>query len=241
VRRARGPAAASLVALVALAALAAAGCLPGSETTPFPLPTPSASPAPATASPSPAPTPIPPPSAPPTPGPSPSQLPTASPVPAGRATRVAVPALGIDLPVVTPAANSTWPLCDVAEYLEPPAFQNPGAGGVTYLYAHARAGMFLPILRASRIDGGRALVGQTVLVWTADDELFTYQVTRVRRHQTTLAWALELPPSSLVLQTSEDQYETGTKVMIQARLVGPPVAATRAEARPPAHPRVCGH
>ncbi len=147
--------------------------------------------------------------------------------------------LGIDLPVVTPPTRSTWPLCDVAEYFKPPAFQHPGAGGVTYIYGHAQAGMFLPILEASRI-GGRALIGQTVRVWTARNQLFIYVITRVRRHQKSLSWAFDLPPNSLVLQTSEDQYRTGRKVMLVARQGGAPVVVTRAEARPPAHPRVCG-
>ncbi len=111
---------------------------------------------------------------------------------------------------------------------------------MTYVYAHAQRGMFLPILEASRVDGGRALIGEEVRVWTANDRLFTYEITRVRRHQKNLAWAFEMPPDSLVLQTSEDQYRTGGKVMLQARQVGQPVVATPDEARPPAHPRVCG-
>jgi hypothetical protein len=190
-----------------------------------------------------------PPSRPPGPPP-PSALPTASASPgpspddtarrAGRPTRVAVAALEIDLPVVPPPRGSTWPLCDVAEYFKPPVFQHPGAGGVTYIYAHAQAGMFLPILEVSRVDRGQALVGQTVTVWTVDDRLYTYRITRVRRHQRTLDWAFALPPNSLVLQTSENQSPTGTKVMVQASQLGPPVVASRAEARPPASPRVCG-
>jgi hypothetical protein len=219
-----------------------AGCTSTPPPTPTLAPIPTAAPT-LTPTPSPEPTPAesrlgtPIPSAVPTPSASPSP----SPGPAARPTRVAVPALGIDLPVVTPPKSSTWPLCDVAEYFTPPVFQHPGAGGVTYIYAHAQVGMFLPILKASRVDGGKALVGQAVRVWTAGDKLYTYRITRVRRRQKTLEWALDLPPGSLVLQTSEDQYRDGTKVMLQARQVGPPVVATRAEARPPARPRVCGH
>ena len=161
-------------------------------------------------------------------------------MPRGRPTRVAIAALGIDLPVVPPPARSTWPLCDVAEYFKPPSFQHPGAGGVTYLYAHAQAGMFLPILEASLVRGGHALLGKTVQVWTARNHLYTYRITRVRRHQKTLAWAFDLPANSLVLQTSEDAYRTGGKVMVQARQVGGPVLVPTAEARPAARPRVCG-
>ncbi len=175
----------------------------------------------------------------PIPSPSPSPSPAAV-DPGARPTRVAIPVLRIDLPVVTPPRNSTWPLCDVAEYFGAPAFQHPGAGGVTYMYAHAQEGMFLPILEASRVNRGLALVGRTVKIWTARNQLFTYRITRVRRHQKSLAWAYALPANSLVLQTSEDQYRTGAKVMLQATQVGPPVAASPAEARPRARPRVCG-
>ena len=63
----------------------------------------------------------------------------------------------------------------------------------------------------------------------------------VRRRQKTLAWAYKLPPNSLVLQTSENQYRTGSKVMVVARLVAGPEPVAEAEARPTAKkPRVCG-
>jgi len=236
----RGRAAVALLVGAVLAGCAAP--TPAVPTPPPPLATLAPTPA---ATPSPEPTPAGPRLGPPLPSavPAPSETPSPSPSqatgPSGRPTRVAVATLEIDLPVVPPPAGSTWPLCDVAEYFKPPDFQYPGAGGVTYIYGHAQAGMFLPILEASRIDRGQALVGQTVRVWTTGNRLYTYQITRVRRHQKTLAWAFELPPDSLVLQTSEDSYRTGTKVMVQARQVGLPVVATRAEARPPARPRVC--
>jgi hypothetical protein len=69
---------------------------------------------------------------------------------------------------------------------------------------------------------------------------YTYRISSVRRFQKSLDWAFRLPPNSLVLQTSEDQYRTGTKVMLVARQVGAPVLVTEEEARPPAKPRVCG-
>jgi hypothetical protein len=127
----------------------------------------------------------------------------------------------------------------VAEFFRPPAFQHPGAGGVTYIYAHAREGMFLPILRGSQKTGGRALLGQTVWVWTARNHLYKYRIVRVRRFQHSLDWAYDLPPNSLVLQTSETPYRDGTKVMLVARQVGDPVKATLAESRPTPRPVAC--
>jgi len=165
--------------------------------------------------------------------------PTPNPVAAGKArpTRVAIPTLDIDLPIVVPAKNERWPLCDVAAFL--PDFDWPGQRGTTYLYAHAQKGMFLPILKASWRNNGKAMLGDSVYVWTADDRRYEYRITRVRRHQRTLAWAFDLPAESLVLQTSENQYASGPKVMLVARLRGV-VDASHADAHPKAKPRRCG-
>jgi Sortase domain len=167
----------------------------------------------------------------------PWQLPGPTPFVAARPTRVAIPGLRIDLPVVVPARKETFPPCDVAEFL--PTFDLPGEAGTTYIYAHARKGMFLPILVASWRKNGRAMIGDEVHVWTDDDRHYVYEIVRVRRHQHSLDWALELPPESLVLQTSETPYATGTKVMLVARYqeVRP---ATHREAHPKAKPRRCG-
>jgi hypothetical protein len=229
---------ATLVALVALVGIVAVGSF-GPRATPGPSPAP-ATPA-AIASPTPSASPVPSqaPSLAPSPSPSATPAASATPVPAGRPTRVAIPSLRIDLPVVNPPKHSTFPLCDVAEYFLPPAFQHPGAGGVTYIYAHARTGMFLPILTTSQRNNGRAMIGKTVSVWTAGNFLYTYEIVRVRRHQHGLDWAYRLPANSLVLQTSETPYRDGTKVMLIARQLGDPVTATLAESRPKPRPVAC--
>jgi len=158
---------------------------------------------------------------------------------AGRArpTRVAIPSLRINLPVVVPAKHERWPLCDVAAFL--PNFDWPGGGGTTYLYAHAQRGMFLPILVTSWKQNGKAMLGDSVYVWTADDLRYEYVITRVRRHQRSLNWAFDLPAESLVLQTSENQYASGPKVMVVARFQEV-VASSHAAAHPKAKPRRCG-
>jgi len=226
----------------AVLAILVGAMLAGCASTPAPTPVPTSPPGP-TLSPEPAPvgSPLGPPvpSATPAPSASPSPPPGATSGPAGRPTRVAVETLKIDLPVVKAPRNSTFPLCDVAEFFAPPVFQDPGAGGVTYIYAHARTGMFLAILLASRQNGGRALKGQTVTVWTAGNQRFTYRISQVRRFQKTLQWAFNLPPNSVVLQTSETPYRDGTKVMVVARQVGVPAAVPPAEAHPVARPKAC--
>jgi len=161
----------------------------------------------------------------------------------GSATRVVIPGLGIDLPVVSGGLaiegnEPGYPLCDVAQYLE--EFENPGQLGTTYIYAHARTGMFGPLLTASLIDDGRSLLGQNVLVYTNDALLYTYQIFLVKRHATDLSLAREVPPGErwLVLQTSEGPRGTIPVLQVAARLVSI-VAAEAGDADPIARPRVC--
>jgi hypothetical protein len=152
------------------------------------------------------------------------------------ATRIVIPALGIDLPIVEPAPNA-YPLCNVAMYL--PALGQPGQGRATYIYAHARTGMFLPLLTQSRIDGGSHLLGMLVQVYTSDDQLFLYEISKVLPHQLTLDAALNATTEQLWLQTSEGPKGTVPKLQILALPLssGP---ADPAAAHPTPHPLVCG-
>ena len=179
-------------------------------------------------------------SPPPTPTPTGDPTPEATPpgVDSGDSppTRVVVPSLGIDMPVI--AGDSNYPLCNVAQYLA--GFANPGQPGTTYLYGHARAGMFLALLEESQVDDGAGMIGALVKVYTADKKLHMYQIDIVRRHATDLSLAFELEPGQhrLILQTSEGPHGTITKLQVAARPIGV-YSATAAEALPEAHPKVC--
>ncbi len=152
------------------------------------------------------------------------------------ATRIVIPALAIDLPIVKPDPNA-YPLCDVAMYLT--AMSQPGQGRATYIYAHARTGMFLPLLEQSRIDGGSHMLGMLVQVYTSDDQLFLYEIAKVLPHQLTLDAALNATTEQLWLQTSEGPKGTKPKLQILALPLssGP---ADPAAAHPTPHPLVCG-
>lgn len=161
----------------------------------------------------------------------------------GAATRVTIPGLGVDLPVVSEFATAEgnepgYPLCDVAQYLE--EFEDPGRPGTTYIYAHARTGMFAPILAASLIEDGRSLIGLDALVYTNDAQLHTYRIYLVKRHATDLSLAREVTPDErrLVLQTSEGPRGTLPVVQVAARLVST-AAADVNDAHPVARPRAC--
>ena len=184
---------------------------------------------------------------------------TASASPPGKpavATRVTVPALRIDLPIVSQATEQIvhgvltpsgprdviFPYCNVAEYIT--SLSQPGQPGTTYLFAHARVGMFLPLLTASMVDSGASMLGDTVLVYTSDSKVYWYSISKVKRGVPptgSAVWDItKAAPGvqQLVLQTSEGPYDSSTKLQILARfeLVQP---ADPAEAHPTPHPVVC--
>jgi hypothetical protein len=208
--------------------LLAAGLL--AFTSPFPggpTPSPTASPTVVAASPF------------PTPSPSAALTASANAV----ASRVVVPALKIDLPVVSglvdpPGNPGNYPLCDVAQYLTD--FPQPGQPGTTYIYGHARTGMFLPLLEESQRNNGAAMIGALVQVYTDDSWVYLYEIYRVKRHATDFSLAEHLAAGEhrLILQTSEGPRGTIPKLQIAARLLNSQPANPR-DATPSAKPRVC--
>lgn len=153
------------------------------------------------------------------------------------ATRVRIAALDIDLAVIKPPGDANaYPLCDVAMYIQ--ELGQPGQGGATYLYAHARTGMFLPILEASTIQNGKAMLGMVVEVWTSDDQRFLYEITEIRRHQTDLVDAINASDEEVWLQTSEGPRGTPGKTQVIAKAISQE-AADPADAHPVARPIDC--
>jgi hypothetical protein len=158
------------------------------------------------------------------------------------ATRVVVESLRIDLPVIA-QPDPAYPSCNVAMYFEHPRLGQPGSGRSIYLYAHARRGMFLPLLTGSQRNNGKAMLGALVDVYTNDDQRFVYAITRVLRHVPAdnrfLDRALAVTEETLWLQTSEGPGGQFPKLQVMARLVGA-VPADHEEANPKARPVACG-
>jgi hypothetical protein len=127
------------------------------------------------------------------------------------ATRVRVKALDINLPVIR--GNDDYPLCNVAMYIR--QLSQPGNGGATYLYAHARPGMFEPLLRTRASDQ----LGLIAEVWTNDDLKFLYEIIEVRRHQTSLDGPRKVKRDELWMQTSEGPRGTVGKTQVRAKLL----------------------
>ena len=159
--------------------------------------------------------------------------------PPGRvATRIVIRRLNIDLPIMFQTANyGTYPLCNVAMYLD--AFGQPGEGRATYIYAHARTGMFGPLLHASQRDNGASMIGMTVQVYTNDDWLFLYTIKEVRRHTLNLDDAVATKTERLWMQTSEGPTGTVPKLQVVADFLSAEKTSPEA-AHPDAHPVLCG-
>jgi hypothetical protein len=160
-------------------------------------------------------------------------------IPADRVTtRVRIAALKIDLAVIR--ASNEYPACNVAMWYDDERLGQPGEGKATYLFAHARTGMFLPLLNQSKQQNGKKMLGMVVEVWTSDDQRFLYAITDVRRHVPTTQAFLQpfaAETEQLWLQTSE-----GVGPMPKLQLVAEPLSqepATHADAHPNAKPVDC--
>jgi hypothetical protein len=169
-----------------------------------------------------------------------SAEPTVQPTfPADRvATRIVIGRLDIDLPIVLQTDyNPDYPLCDVAMYI--PSLYQPGQGRATYIYAHARTGMFLPLLLQSQKNDGERMLGMTVEVYTSDSWRYVYTVTEVRRHTRTLQDAIDTTTERLWMQTSEGPNGTIPKLQVVADYLSAAPTDFKA-AHPKPHPVICG-
>ena len=150
-----------------------------------------------------------------------------------KATRVAINAYSINLPVI---ASSGYPKCGVGMYMRELA--QPREPGVTYIFAHARKGMFLPLLNASKVNNGAAMIGKLVRVYTTDNRMVTYQIDRVRRHVSSIQNALGITTERLWLQTSEGPNFTYPKLVIEGKRISIE-SVSYATAHPTPHPYTC--
>ena len=124
---------------------------------------------------------------------SPTPLP---PIPLGY--RVQIPRLGIDLPIMEGDLER-----DTVEQQTPenwafhlPGTAIPGRGANSYLYAHARRGMFITLWNAA--------VGDEIWISTPDGRAMRYVVSEIhpRVPPEDVSWAMATPPERLTLQTS---------------------------------------
>ena len=151
------------------------------------------------------------------------------------ATKVTLPYLSINLAIVR--APSGYPYCNVAMYLG--TLNQPTEPGVTFIMAHARKGMFLPLLTQWQLNKGANLIGKTVNVYTSNSKVSTYRITSV---QTVLSIqsAVNVTSEQLWLQTSTGPHGTAAKLVVKAKRVST-TATTYAASHPTAHIVYCGY
>jgi LPXTG-site transpeptidase (sortase) family protein len=123
-----------------------------------------------------------------------SDFPSAAPAPSATPVdgeRIQVPALHIDLPVVAGDGYNA-PLYKAATY---PTLKLPGQGGRSFIYAHARAGMFDPLFNAQ--------VGEEVDILRPDAPTLKYRITEYYRRWpiSDLRWLQPADHEELILST----------------------------------------
>ncbi len=150
------------------------------------------------------------PSASPTPSPPPPPPPGPRPIPDGY--RVQVPRLRIDLPIKE--GDSTRDIVD-QQTPEGAAFHLPdtgipGEGSNTYIYAHARIGMFLSLWEVRQ--------GDEVIIVAPDGTRLRYVVAEVhpRIPHTETKWVEPTPSERLTLQTSTGPRPSDPRFVVVA-------------------------
>jgi LPXTG-site transpeptidase (sortase) family protein len=126
-------------------------------------------------------------------------------------TRIRLVDVGIDLPMV-PGDGWNAPLFKAATY---PGLKLPGEGGRAVVYAHARLGMFGPLVRSK--------VGQPVEVDEPDGTALHYVITQVLPlwPSTDLSWLQPLTHEQLVLVTCTTYNPNDPRVVVVAEPPAP--------------------
>ena len=150
------------------------------------------------------------------------------------ATRIVLSSLGINLPIIK--GPTGYPPCRVAMYMK--ELKQPREPGVTLIFAHARTGMFLPLLTKSRINNGASLIGLRVKVYTSDSKVSTYQIISVRRHVTSIQSAFGVTTERLWMYTSEGPNSSYPKLIVTAKRLST-ASTTYAASHPRARPVAC--
>jgi sortase (surface protein transpeptidase) len=142
--------------------------------------------------------------------------------------RVVVPRLGIDLPLAIGDPERDVPRAGFAgatpEHvaLVYPGSRSPGDAGNTYIYAHARSGMFLSLWNAA--------LGDTVLIIRADGQVArSYRVALIvpRVDPTDAHWLDASGVERLTLQTSTGPRPDDPRFIVVAYPIGANSAGSR--------------
>ena len=139
--------------------------------------------------------------------------PTATPTPTiPPGYRIKIVRLGIDLPIAEGDLDRDMVRQETPENFafHFPRSGIPGGGGNTYLYAHARRGMFLSLWSARD--------GDEVLIITPDARQLRYVITEVhaRVDPSDVSWAAPTTSERLTLQTSTGPNPRDPRLVVVA-------------------------
>lgn len=133
-----------------------------------------------------------------------------TPIPDGY--RLQIPGLSIDLPLTEGDIIRDTLAQKTPEHFafHLPTTSIPGLGGNTYIYAHARVGMFLNLWNAE--------LGNLVFLSTPDLKVLMYVVTEVhpRVAPTDVSWMQDTPGERLTIQTSTGPNPTDPRFVVIA-------------------------
>jgi len=142
-----------------------------------------------------------------TPAPSPTPLP---PIPLGY--RIQIPALSIDLPILEGdiERDSVQARTPDNSAFHLPGTAIPGTGANSYLYAHARRGMFLSLWNAK--------IGDIVWISTPDGRALRYVVSEIhpRVPPDDVSLTAATAPDRLTLQTSTGPNQSDPRFVVVA-------------------------
>jgi hypothetical protein len=160
------------------------------------------------------------------------------------ATRVRIPNVDgfmsakIDMAVIR--GNAGYPLCDVAMYSGAYSQPREPSEWATFVFAHARKGMFLPLLKEWQQNRGSQLIGKYVYVYTSDNKMHTYRIDALATGlKTQMALITSAGLDKLWLQTSTGPNYTYPKLFVKSSWVST-VSVSYAAAHPTPHPYKCG-
>ncbi|HEV8228462.1 MAG TPA: sortase [Candidatus Limnocylindria bacterium] len=126
--------------------------------------------------------------------------------------RVQIPRLAIDLPITEGDLERDTTRQETPENFafHLPGTAIPGDGSNTYLYAHARRGMFLSLWNAR--------IGDEVWISTPDGRALRYVVSEVhpRVEPSDVSWAARSTAERLTLQTSTGPNPTDPRFVVVA-------------------------
>lgn len=132
------------------------------------------------------------------------------PIPVGY--RVQIPRLGIDLAILEGDVHRDTVAQQTPESyaFHLPGTAIPGAGGNSYVYAHARRGMFLTLWDAQ--------VGDVVWISTPDGRALRYVISEIhpRVAPDAVGWTDPSPPERLTLQTSTGPSPSDPRFVVVA-------------------------